>query len=101
MYVHVLPTELMATRIPRCHVLVRFLPRMLMLTFIASCLRAGFGWVAEFPGAEDTNTAGIFIMGPRVCEGGATKLGGTIALDPDGADLVTVCIKFCTCCEVL
>ena len=39
------PTDLMAMRVPLCQVLVRFLPRMLMSTFMVSSLRERLGWV--------------------------------------------------------
>lgn len=53
-----IPRVLTATRVPLCHVLVRFFPRMVIPTFSSSSIRFGFGWVMAWDGACDTNTVG-------------------------------------------
>ena len=40
------PTGLIATRVPLCHVLVRFFPKMLIPILSSSSFMLGFGWVS-------------------------------------------------------
>lgn len=87
-----LPTCLMATSVPRCHVLVRFLPKSVMSSLMLSCFKLGFGCVGAFLGPEDINTAGT-AKAPWVCVEGALA---DVAI-PDGVVLLTVWARFCTC----
>lgn len=60
-----IPIVLIATRVPLCHVLVRFFPRMVIPTFSSSSFRFGFGWVMAWDGACDTNTVGAELWTPE------------------------------------